>query len=549
MKAYANLPLRSQLTIPLVLMITALLILAGVSWNNNKQLTEHVDQLLIQITPASLELLNGDRDLYQSAIGLRDALTAAQDGADPAKFIDGYTENQQQALDRMMHPIALATAAGLPNANAHQRAFEASFQQWKASADKVVALINSNQLTKAQELLMGEQNQLFSSTRDFYDKFEGRLDEFRHLIADETVVIEKEQLTHTLYITCVTILIGLFFLIWLPKSLIERLDLLKSKMQELSQSGGDLTLRLPEIGNNELSQLARSTNQFLSHLQALLLKVNNEVVEIKDRSASIHQVSADTQTHIHSQSRSLQEMVDAVSELNSAISEVATQSQNSADEANQSKGDIEKSHQDIQLAVEKMRSLLSDMETAAQVVSRLEQDSHDITSVIDVIGGIAEQTNLLALNAAIEAARAGDSGRGFAVVADEVRQLAQKTQQSTQSIQDMLERLNKGVSEAVNVIDSSSKRASETSTYTESAGEAMNLINSRVNTITDFSMQIAAATEQQSAVVSQVDSNMELMNQQGEQVTQGSAKVNRAIEDVSTSIEKLSQQIGVFKLS
>ncbi len=548
MKAYANLPLRAQLTIPLVLMITALLLLATVSWNNNKQLTEHVDQLLIQITPASLELLNGDRDLYQSAVGLRDALTAAQNGTATGDFFEQYLENQQQAYERMLHPIELATAAGLPNASSHQSAFESAFAQWKVSADQVATLIKSNQLEQAQVLLMGEQHQLFDTTRDYYDQFEHRLDDFRALIADETVVIEKEQITHTLYITAVTIFIGVFFLIWLPKSLIERLNLLKSKMQELSQSGGDLTLRLPEIGNNELSQLARSTNQFLSHLQSLLLKVRDEVGEIQGRSASIHQVSLNTQNHVQSQSKSLQEMVDAVSELNSAISEVATQSQNSADEANQSKGDIEKSHQDIQLAVEKMRSLLADMETAAQVVSRLEQDSQDITSVIDVIGGIAEQTNLLALNAAIEAARAGDSGRGFAVVADEVRQLAQKTQQSTQSIQDMLERLNKGVSEAVNVIDSSSQRASETSTYTESAGEAMNLINARVNTITDFSMQIAAATEQQSAVVSQVDSSMELMNQNGEQVTQGSGEVNQAIAGVSSSVDKLSQQISQFKL-
>lgn len=313
-------------------------------------------------------------------------------------------------------------------------------------------------------------------------------------------------------------------------------------------ASGDLSMKLDESGNDEFAQLSRNCNLLIDSLRNLIESIVNRSAQLAAAAEQTSAVTAQSTTAIEEQRNQVEQAASATTEMSSTAQSVLASANDALgeikhadDEAERVKGISARNRQTIEL-------LASEVESAAQVINQLQQDSASIGGILDVIRGIAEQTNLLALNAAIEAARAGEQGRGFAVVADEVRTLASRTQESTSEIQTMIEALQTGAGKAVTVMDAGKAKASDCVSQSEEADQALEVITHAVHEAFDRSTQIATAAEEQSVVAHEISENLESIVTIAEQTTAGSQQTAASSSEVARLAEELQQSVQEFKL-
>ncbi|MEZ9298090.1 methyl-accepting chemotaxis protein [Vibrio splendidus] len=244
----------------------------------------------------------------------------------------------------------------------------------------------------------------------------------------------------------------------------------------------------------------------------------------------------------------IDQLATAMSEMTSTVQTVAEHAQSASSLTEQASGQALTGQKFVQGSVSKMSELSSDIAASAAAVNQVEERVDSIGSVVGTIQGISEQTNLLALNAAIEAARAGEAGRGFAVVADEVRNLAQRTQQATVEIQDMISQLQSSANSAVELMEKSVVEAAEGVDLVTNAGSELDGIVSQVNQINDMNFQIATAAGQQSSVAEEMSVNLTNVRELVEASVVVVSELLETSQLMETNAQELDGKIKQFKV-
>jgi methyl-accepting chemotaxis protein len=237
-----------------------------------------------------------------------------------------------------------------------------------------------------------------------------------------------------------------------------------------------------------------------------------------------------------------------MNEMAATVQEVSRNAQYAADGALKADEEARNGAAVVTETIAAINSLSGNVENASEVIQRLEAESENIGSVLDVIRGIAEQTNLLALNAAIEAARAGEQGRGFAVVADEVRTLASRTQQSTSEIQEMIERLQQGSKNAVAVMEEGRRQTQAGVEQAARAGQTLQDITAAITSIRDLNTQIASAAEQQASVAEEINRSIVSINEVADETSLGMREAAMSSNQLTQYASQLQSLVERFEV-
>jgi len=346
----------------------------------------------------------------------------------------------------------------------------------------------------------------------------------------------------------ISLLAGLIFATIIARMIVVPLNKAVSAMDDIAQGDGDLTKRLDDSGSNEISLLAAAFNQFAEKVRLMVGHVSGSTMQLASAAEQMSAITDETSRGVNQQQSETNQVVTAMHQMTATVQEVARNATDAAEAATNADSASTEGREVVIRTMKTIESLSSELNSAESVISQLEQDSENIGTVLDVIKSIAEQTNLLALNAAIEAARAGEQGRGFAVVADEVRTLASRTQQSTQEIQTMIEKLQEGTKSAVSVMNNSRSHADSSVNQAAQAGSSLESITGAVANIRDMNTQIATAAEQQSAVADEINKNIINISAIVDKTAEGATQTSIASEELAKLSNQLQMLVGQFKV-
>lgn len=320
----------------------------------------------------------------------------------------------------------------------------------------------------------------------------------------------------TFLIVSLTLVISAVGIYWYGKRAFKPLDQIVTMMSKIAD--GDLTTCAAAAGRqkDETSRLTHGMCQMVNHLRTLVGEICSATKQLESASDKITITTERADSASQEEVQQIQQITTAVQEMALTVQDIAQNSEKAAEAAQSADNQTQQGQHLVAQVGGAIDSLADEMDLAVDAVKMLEKESNNIGGILEVIRGVADQTNLLALNAAIEAARAGDQGRGFAVVADEVRTLAQRTQESTTEIHQIIESLQHGTKNIASIMNKGHRLTKASVDHARSAESALVAITEAVDKISELNVEIASAVEEQSMVAKEISSNASVIEQVSE---------------------------------
>ena len=421
------------------------------------------------------------------------------------------------------------------------------YEEWKGLRDRVIANLKSNSHDAASQLMAGiETNQFPAMERDMADVF-NFADNKAATFYKESDEAARRSYSLILLINAAAITFALIISLFLIRSI--TLPLNRAVQVAERVAGGDLTTEVPVSGGtDEVAVLLQTFRRMVENLRSQTLAIREGVNvlaasagEILASTSQIASGAAETATAVN-------ETTVTVEEVKQTTQIASQKSRSVADSAQRSLQVSQQGRKSVEDAVQGMSRIREQMETMADCIVGLSEQSQTIGEIIATVNDLTEQSNILAVNAAIEAAKAGEHGKGFAVVAHEVRSLAEQSRQATSQVRTILNDIQKATNAAVMATEQGIKAVEAGEKQSVEAGEAIRVLSDSITESANASAQIAASSQQQMVGMDQVALAMENIKDASTMSVGSSQQAEQSAQNLHELGQKLKQLVDRFKV-
>ncbi|WP_440906518.1 methyl-accepting chemotaxis protein (plasmid) [Catenovulum sp. SX2] len=422
------------------------------------------------------------------------------------------------------------------------RQYEKHIKDFHQKAQKFVNEMNSsadNVATRQTYVDFVEANQ---TLLEFQTKFVAQGEqsaEANKNYTDET--IKQSNIIFYISLVVATVL-SVGFILLISNGLIDNITRVGRSAHAMAQ--GDLTVKAQIKGSDEIAILGNEINKSISTIAAVISEVVNSSKVVTSNSKNVLTSTQQMESITSDVTENTMQVVTAIEEMAVTSKDIAQNTTETAHAAENMANLADEGIKESDAAILRVNELVGSLENSSAAVQRLQVETKNIEGILNVIRGISEQTNLLALNAAIEAARAGEQGRGFAVVADEVRTLAQRSSESVNEIEKLINQIAQVGEESSGKMQQSQILVTKTKEQIAASFDKIRVILAHIDDINAKAQQIATAAEEQSLVAGQISENTHAV----QELTDKSAELAGKTRGFSDEMDKVSRA-SIDKLS
>ena len=505
--------------------------------------------------------INFRGSVHDRSINIRDVVLIENDSELLRSIIEDiarlktFYEESEVSLDAMF--------AESPNLTDEERrafsAIKSIEERTESVVEEIIRLVNNGNREVGRRLLLETASPLFSEWLDAINVFIDLQEAYNSTISDATRSTARGFARLITIATAAALIAGVLLALWTFRS-IEPLRSVGEALRDISEGDGDLTMRLNIDGNDEVGQVARQFNAFVTGLSGTVGTVRDAVELLSAASSGLTRRMEQTMGAVRDigssiervRSRVLEHQAPEVTEISSAVTEIGSTVDALSASIEQQAETIEKGTAAVAQMIQSVISVAENLDRSAEqfrylqtvadagservadvnaTVEMIARQSQGLLQANSTINNVAAQTSLLAMNAAIEAAHAGEAGQGFAVVADEIRKLAENSSAQSKSISSVLTSLKVSIEDVVS--------------QAGQAGGAFQSVQEAIGTVVQLQNEIKGAMDEQSTRNTQIMESFQLINELTHSVRGDS---HRMIARSRSTIEKINGLVETTKL-